>query len=362
MPSPLVNRLTKSIIEAENSVQQACLRADLACYWARVGEFAAAEELKSCLRSKYGKGENLNVSVRLLCLDALLLFYRDSSPQSRDRMLRAKLLSRASGDKSLIALTSSWLAQLDFNYNKVESMLANIAETLEAIDAGDEAAECRVSLVLAGLFLFVDDASSAKIWHEKARNLAVGQGDQAAIGALLYNHAIYKLTLARLRVYDNSDYIINKMELDVDVRNAINYQHVAQVSSLSPWLETLEIYYLLIDCRYSEAERKIKYILSGNRIPRDSSQYLILEADLLFVRSKNPDGIGMDCFAHLDQIDLTALNAEDKSIVLQSWVGAAKAIGMDLRAADWHSLRQSEMAKRSEFVENVKMALASWRV
>ena len=334
--------------------------ADLACYWSRVGEFERAESVKIELRQFFGKGENLHVSVRLLCLDALLLFFKESDPLSRDRMLRAKLLSSAAGDKSLIALTSSWLAQLDFNYNHIDSMLDNIEETFRVIERGDDIAECRVSLVLAGVTLYYGDQSSAKVWHEKTRSIALRLGDQATIGALLYNRAVYKTTLARLNDYDQKPDTYSLVELEIDVQNAINYQQVAQVRSLAHWLKILEINYLMLAKRFEHAASLIHLVLKEGKLHSSSGMKKILEADLLLARSKQErkDDIAAE-FAMLSADTLEGLTTEERAQILQSWSLAASANGLQRQAKIWNSMREGEMTKSRALAKNIKLKLAA---
>ena len=90
MTSPLVFRLLAEIDAAVDLEARAQLSGELACYWARTGEFERAETVRRQLRQTHGDGHNIRVSILIMIAEALLLYYRELSSNARDRMARAR--------------------------------------------------------------------------------------------------------------------------------------------------------------------------------------------------------------------------------------------------------------------------------
>jgi hypothetical protein len=142
------------IQERRDPEARAMLLAELACYYARIGEFEDAETMRRDLRAEFSDGHSAPVSILIMVLESLLLYFRELSPLARDRMLRANLLSKAFREKRLVLLTSAWLAHIDFNQGRFDSMATAIQSTLETIESDDGTANCRVFLVLGDAFSF----------------------------------------------------------------------------------------------------------------------------------------------------------------------------------------------------------------
>jgi hypothetical protein len=160
--SPLESRLTARIAEATDESLRGIYLAELACYYARVGDFDRAESHRVELRSVFGDGRDLRVSVLIMTLEALLLYFRELSPAARDRLLRARLLCAAGKEHRLLALTSAWLAHIDFNLDRFDEMSESIALGIESLDADDGAAECRLALVLGDAFMYCEQRGSCQ--------------------------------------------------------------------------------------------------------------------------------------------------------------------------------------------------------
>lgn len=319
MPAPIVIRLTEQIASSREPEERAVYQAALASYFARVGQYDDAEALRAELRRDFGDGRSLRVAVRLMCLEALLLYYRDLSPLSRDRLARANVLARASRDPGLMALTSSWLAHIDFNLNKFESMADALAECFSAIGPADAEAEGRAATVLGDAYMYVGERKWSRQWYERARQKATSVGDQAAIGALTYNPAalhVASLRLLSLEVPVRADELAM---VATEVRSAINYQLAAGLSSLDHLLHTARVGVLVLERRFADAAKLAGEVLDKERIPTGSAQELLLRADLAaaLAQSGRPDASE----EWLDQVPLDRvreLEPDDRALILDS--------------------------------------------
>lgn len=329
MTAPLVTRLEAELRESSDPARRAEIVARIACYQARVGDFAEARRARDELRRDFGDGRSPSVSILIMCLEAMLLYFSELDSSARDRLVRANLLSVAFDQQPLIALTSAWQAHVDFNQARYESMAAAVTRCLDAIDADDGTALCRISLVLGDSMLFVNELDSSRRWYEQARIAANRLGDQAAVGAITYNRAALHVASARLRSLNAR---LDKSEIAIigaEVRTAINYQDIAQLSSLDHLLRSAGIGVLMLEERFEEASAAILKLLASSAVPGESAELSLLYADNAHCLTK----IGKLALA--DQMAAAALS------------GVREAFDADDRARIFGSLAQSNAARLS---------------
>ena len=298
MTSPLVTRLEAQLRVAADPIELGVLSAQLGCYEARIGEFDRAESRRLELRKQFGDGHSARVSILIMCLEGLLLYFKDLNTGARDRLLRANLLSTACHQNSLIALTSAWLAHIDFNQGRFGSMATAIAKCFEAIEADDGSAACRVSLVLGDSFSFVGQMAQSRAWYEQARLVASRIGDQAAVGALTYNRAALHVAAARVRRLTSSLETSEVNYIDAEVRSAINYQYVARLASLDHLLIAARVGVFILQEKYLDAALAITEVLDSAEVPAASAELALLHADKAH------------CLARLGQFALAASEAK----------------------------------------------------
>ena len=107
-----------------------------------------------------------------MLLEGLMLYYKELSPKARDRIFRANVLSSTFRVHELTALTSAWLAHIDFNKCHFSTMASEVRKCKEFIAFDDGSANCRVSLVLGDAFLYSGQRHYSQIWYERARSAA----------------------------------------------------------------------------------------------------------------------------------------------------------------------------------------------
>ena len=289
MKSPLERRLIAALDAATSPDQRALLLAELGGYWARAGEADRAEKARITLRNEFGDYRNPRVSVLTIVLEALQAYYGELSPYARDRMLRASLLSKGFRDPGLIALTSAWMAHIEFNHARFDSMVLELTcanQALQDLSLDRGFAPCRIALTLGDANLIAGLPSVAQSWYDIARREANAIGDHAAIGAMTYNRAALRVARARFDDLAAVDSGIDRSLLRVDVDSAINYQTAAQLKSLEHLLTTARASLFILQGRFDEAASVIPQLLKAEEVPNPSVQRLLLEADLALAFAK----------------------------------------------------------------------------
>lgn len=339
MTSPFVTKLLAELDTTPDREARAILSAELGCYWARVGEFAESERIRQELRRDFGDARSVRVSILIMVMEALQLYYRDLSPLARDRMLRASLLSKGFHERELIARTSAWLAHIELNSARFDSMLVELRSSIDSMSTGDDATECRVSLVLGDACLIAGLAEQSQAWYEQARRAANRLGDHAAVGAMTYNRAALRVARCRYEKVTEARPVADMSLLRLDVESAINYQSVARLRSLEHLLTTTKVGLLLIQGEFVAAIPLIEGLLASSDVPPQSAQRFLLMSDYALALAKTGSVDRAKCqLESVLAILPNALPTDDHCLILSSLCEAAaiadceeRKTGLDLQ-------------------------------
>lgn len=285
MASPLVARLRAGISTTDDLEQKAMQVAELACYCARTGEFDEAERLRIDLRKHFGDGRTPAVSIYILCLESLLIYYKELGLGARDKMMRANLLSQSFGIQRLSALTFAWLSHINFNQDRFDAMARDLVGCATNLQFDDGNAECRFALVLGDAFLTCGNAKSSRAWYERARRSANALGDHAAIGAITYNRAALRVSAARLASLTGEVSDSDISMISAEVRSATNYQASARLTSLDHLLAAANVGVLMLQQHYCEANSAIAKMTSDETSGAAFNRSIVLLADALSIEA-----------------------------------------------------------------------------
>jgi hypothetical protein len=158
----LLAQLASRIAAARNPVEAGCLCAQRGIYLARQGKYEEAQAIVDALRGKLAARPNAEVTAWISLVEALIQFYSQPVPRALDRLRRAHALSRAMNHPVLVPLCAAWLAHIEFNANRMASMLQYAVEALRLAQPAHHAALARVSLVIADAFHYAGRFDLAK--------------------------------------------------------------------------------------------------------------------------------------------------------------------------------------------------------
>lgn len=359
--SPLVTRLVSTINACGDEEKRATSVAELACYLARTGEFEEADKLRVELRRDFGDARSPPVSILIMCIESLLLYYRDLSENARDRMLRANLLSMAFHENRLYTLTAAWLAHIDFNQNRFDTMAEHLVTCARFVHADDGNAECRASLVLGDAFLFAGDVAASRDWYERARRMATALGDHAAIGAMTYNRAALRVSRARFASLSEPVTAEEVSLISTEVNSAINYQAAARLKSLDHLLGTARAGVLMLRRAYGQAKAEIIKLLSSPELVSDSNQRKLLQADLALANAAS-SGATPDVTGWLDDAFELAMGmtADDRALVLSTASSVASLLGNHQAEEYYRVLAREAMEEHGTAMGDLRQSIAKF--
>lgn len=247
------SRLRAEIRSAKSGVDADCKRAELACYWARLGKKRRAKLILQALLDKNRSELAPARSAWIHLLDGLIDFSMVADCPSRHKVTRADSIARLGGFVDMHALTSAWLAHYAYLSADAVAMSSHLLVSLQLASASNHSAWCRSSLVVAQALHATGHSKAAKAWYEKARRHAVADGDQASLSALMHSRAWLDFNEARSA---NFFEVVTRPELEKNVfaaSSALNYDTLVQAAAAPTSLGLLRAQLLTELNRHDEA-------------------------------------------------------------------------------------------------------------
>ena len=348
MASQLEVRLQRRIQEENDFSLQGISKANLACYFARIGEFDKAEDIRIELRRKFGDGKFVKISILLMLLDGLLLYYKELSAGARDRIARANLISTTFRQYELIALTSAWLAHIDFNTCHFILMTNEIRKCNEFLSHDDGTAACRISLVLGDAFLYSGQREPSQFWYERARSAATAIGYQAAIGALTYNRAALNVQNIRLKYLTHETIEDDIRSAQTELQTAFNYQVLARLKSLDHLLHAASVGIRIVKKEFDLAAVEASSILNLKAVPSESGEYFILLTDLAKCHAISGDlAVAKKMCDDIPASTVVKLDEDDKAIIYNSLAEVSKIFGEEDLALSYSKKMRDSLTRHS---------------
>ena len=185
--SRLLARLDAALAKTRHPVDQACLRAERAGFLARLGHFDEARAVIASLHGQFDHHPHPAVSAWLSMAEGWMLHFGSMSSGARDKLKRAQALSTAAGLTQLQALSSAWLAHMDYLASDTDAMVRNVSLALKLASADNHGALARASMVVALAYDFAGRVDRAQPWYIRVREHATIDGDDTTLSALNYN-------------------------------------------------------------------------------------------------------------------------------------------------------------------------------
>jgi len=150
------------------------------------------------VRRHYGSRLHAEVACWLMLAEGVLHYFHLQYDHARDRTSRAHALAVALRVAPARPSCAAWLAAMDFNDDRLESMVDRLEEALSLAAPDDHQALARATLVMADALHHCGHYAEARPWYDRSRHHAAIEGDQAALSALMHNMAAFRAAQIRL--------------------------------------------------------------------------------------------------------------------------------------------------------------------
>jgi len=299
----LLHRIDFELSSCVDVLRRAELIAERGVYSARIGDFDDAREAVRLLRERFGSA-NVRVSIWIMLIEGLVLFFESLSTIAYDRIRRANLVGRASENHDLAALTAAWLAHLDFNASRFNDMEQWLGSCLHKFSEQRSDTRIRVYVVVASACLYAGYVPEGRRFCELARREAVAVGDEATLSAIMYNRAALTLTYLRVCAALGREDPEAAEFLEMEVASAHRFNSAVKHSALAHIVDLARARLEFFKCRYAAAAEILRTQLDGDRPLGIKSGRALVELEYAV------------CMAQLG--DTSAANALDTEADLES--------------------------------------------
>lgn len=327
---PMLTRLEMELAQCADPIRQAELLAERASYLARTGHFAEANEILSTLRKSYGDGRSARVSVWIMFVEGLVLYFERISVDARDKILRAHTISSAAGISDMRLLTAAWLAHLEFERSKYDDMGRLLAAVIEYPGESSPGVRSRVALVLGDAFAYSGDRVKSQLWFEFCRRRAVDAGDRATMGALMYNRPAFRLARLRVEHFVHDDTLDPDLLrlLEMELNSSWEFQIGTNVAALSHLVKLAKAQVLIFREKFVEAIEVLLVLreqlaLLENRPNRSS---VLAELGWCFLKNGNTEA-AYDSLRDIDLVDIRCLDVDDRLVAFSMLIKIAESMG-----------------------------------
>ncbi|WP_395698783.1 hypothetical protein [Aquabacterium sp.] len=225
-----------------------------AAYFARMGRAKAATKDIDEVKARFGHQLDTEVACWLLLAEGALHFFQERPSEAYDRFRTAYGMAVAF-DLSLARPTcAAWMAHIEINENRFESMIRFLGEALCTADAEDHHTLGRASLVLATAYHFSGSFEKAQPWYECTRRHATTEGDRSMLSAMFHNIAAFRVS--NLRLSDAFGEEISEAvtaRASLEASSALTYDLTVRSDSYELLVPTIRGQLLTVEKRFYEA-------------------------------------------------------------------------------------------------------------
>jgi tetratricopeptide (TPR) repeat protein len=281
----LLSRIQNSSIERE----RAMLNSRLAIYYFHKGESERAISVVDKVRAWLRLNDRLDVMVYINLAEATDKFQSADTQEAIQKAKRAYALSAASGRRDLMALSAAWLAHLDFNDGHYVDAVSMISVCLSSLDQAEPLAKTRCYTLLADILSFCGNSSEATPWYAKARAAAVEEGDEIAIGQIIYNSAAFRFNNLRLSQVRGEAVDDELRLLELMISSSSHYDAGVNSKAFKSFLPMLNAQVLMFRGDYKNASRIFALWLKSSDALVDKRVKAICQADFALSIARNGD-------------------------------------------------------------------------
>ena len=346
---------------APTELERAKAEVLLGCYWARVGDISAAEQIRTSSRTRYPSGVYGELTILHMCLEGLMQYYSEQSPAAGDRLKSAHALATTYRFRSEQAFSAVWLAHVEFNRDRWEATFDALRSCLAALEPEDRATQGRLSLVVADSLNHSGEIPLSRIWYDHARTLFASIGDHAAIEAFLYNGAVLRLHSARLRSIAEPPTSEELVRLGGEIDSATNYQRITEQRSLDYLLAAATASLHILREDFPAAQRVLIELFGTGQIPKASTAPALMLADLALCAAKLEGREQVISALNAAETALPAnLAPDDFAVCAHSLAAACNAIGHTDAAIHWAIQRDESLSRFRMSQDRLRALLAPW--
>lgn len=344
--SQLLFRIEERLLVESDPNIRAELLARQSGYFARIGRFAEAKKNIGELRKVFSDGRSGRVTAFIMLAEGLVLHYEQLGIGALDRIARAQLIGKAIRDSEVVALSSAWLAHLQFESSKFDLAARSIKLALESAADENHSAGVRCAVVLFNAFALCGERKASQHWFMLGRDHALKDGDQASIDALLHSRAAFGVAWIRSQRCKSAIDVPALSLARAEIASARNLQHLARVEAHSNYIDLCDARLAIVEGRYQSAKELLMLIRNAGPYPDGHFSQSLVDLEIAYCEFKlNHLDLALKAFASVSHASIASLDVDDRLVaawMVRELVGADSRFGEAAHATDFLIQVESE--------------------
>ncbi len=360
--SRIESSLLSRIEGSTNSRLRAVLCSRLAIYYFHKGDCDRAQRLVSEVRDWARTNEALDVMVYINLAEATDLYQSAQTGAAIQKAKRAFALASAAHEQSLVALSSIWLARLFFDDCQYCEAVKMISLCLRTVEQADPLTRTRCYTLIADLVSFCGNALAASPWYAKARAAAVEEGDEIAIGQILYNAAAFRFNNVRLAHVRGNEIGEELRLLELMISSSSHYDVGVKSSAFKSFLPMLNAQLMLLRGDHKNSSRIFSQWLHSSSVSVDSRLSTLCRADFAFcLASLGEHNQALDALTAIDSGVEGAVTPDDAAIIFHQYSSVHSIVG-DAMTSNFYLKKSEAELTRHESVQREILSMISTEI
>ena len=243
--------------------------------FAQGGRIDEARNLTEQIRGELKVEDFPSVAAMIMAIEAICFEYLGDNKSSKDKILRASVISERYSDSSTRQFVASWLALIQYNAGNIGDALKTLSSLYGNIKEADGEVRFRVASVLAVIAAYLGLRSAEHVWFNLARAEASKCGNANLTSILLYSVASARISanlVDRMHFSESSAFPDFSADL-LYLRSAENYDHLVGAKNQPGLHKLLQAQCLVLMGKFDVASRYLDFFLD-KMCPTRETEYV----------------------------------------------------------------------------------------
>jgi hypothetical protein len=242
---------------------------------------------------------------------------------------------------------------MELDKSNYARMVMSINRAASFANASTYDLNTRIGLILGDAYLLSGNRTRSQVWYSWARSNALSAGDQAAVGALMYNRSAFGLAWSRISKYLDNVRIgeFSASILALETESSLAFQRATNITALSHLSELWRARSRILTGDYESALTMLIALQRKVRESEDRKARSPLLGDIAICLARLARCPELrDIIAQVSRAEFLALDADDRVVLIGSILEATRLCNISFTGGDL--LRDFDLAK-SEYLSDL---------
>jgi hypothetical protein len=234
-----------------------------------------------------------------------------------------------------------------------------MALCLKTADQAEPLTKARCYTLVADVLCFCGDSLAASPWYAKARLAAVEEGDEIAIGQIIYNTAVFRFNNVRLSQLRGEEIGEELRLIEMMIGSSSHYDVGVKSSAFKSFLPMLNAQMMMLRRDYQRSSRIFSQWLSSSSVTVDTRLSKLCRADFaLCLACLGDHARALDVLGGIDPDAEGAVTPDDAAIIFSQCSSVHSIVG-DATMSKYYLDKSAAELHRHESIQRDILAMIS---